>query len=194
MNIICPGCALTFPVIAGINDAEARRVAELMGKIPRKIAAYTLIYINLFKPQKSGLTWPRVYTLLSQMEPDITAGQINRNGRIWIARVDHWYIALQEMIDRRHKLTLPIKSHGYLYEILAGLADKAEASVEKKHEQSLRGRGDTGKQSRTVADITGDLNHFKNMVEASSNPVVKEAMQIQVERCRTELDAVTGGK
>lgn len=185
MNIVCPGCALSFPVIAGINDADARRVASLMGEVPPRIAANVLVYIHLFKPEKSGLSWSRVCKLLGELVPDIKRGQINRHRRDWIAPVENWNIALEEMIARRHKLTLPIKSHGYLYEILAALADKAEGVVERQREQQRRHRSPT--------DIAGDLKHLKNMIEMSSSPVVKEAIQRQVDQRQAELEAAKGG-
>ncbi len=41
------------------------------------------------------------------------------------------------------KLTLPLSGHGYLFEVLASLADKSERAQEQALEASRRGRGDS---------------------------------------------------
>lgn len=48
------------------------------------------------------------------------------------------------MIAKRDKLTLPLKSHGYLLEIIAGQAGKADAAAEAGKEKSARGVTPTG--------------------------------------------------
>jgi hypothetical protein len=58
-----------------------------------------------------------------------------------------WAQAFDQMLERRAAgtLELPMKSHGYLYAILAGMADKTEAAQEAKREEDarLRPRRDT---------------------------------------------------
>ena len=190
MEITCPNCATKFPMIAGLNDAEARRVASLMGKIPPKIAPLCLEYLALFKPQKSGLTWKRTHTLLRELTEGITAGQINRGGRHWAAPNEHWVLALQEVIDRRDKLTLPLKSHGYLYEILSGLTDKVEAKSEAKKEEQSRNRSSDGAETlRTVSVIRSEIEHFEGVLESTSS-ITKPYIQNQIDRLKKELAIV----
>lgn len=57
-------------------------------------------------------------------------------------------MAIDQMLAARdaQRLELPMKGHGYLFTILAGMADKHEAAAEQKREQELR----TGPRAPTV--------------------------------------------
>lgn len=63
------------------------------------------------------------------------AAQIERNGRLWSAPMPYWSQAFDAVWLSKAKLTLPLKSHGYLFEIIVGFANKAEAGQEKQAEQ-----------------------------------------------------------
>ncbi len=186
MQITCPNCALQFPLVAGMNDADARRVAALMGELPPKLAPLVIEYLQMFKPPKSGLTWKRTYTLLSELVPVIKAGQINRNGRAWAAPSEHWQSAIQEMIGRRHKFTLPLKSHGYLYEILVGLTDKSEAALEKLTEERRRNSPDRS-GSKSTDELKSELKSIQTLINASPNEAVRQALQKQAQGIEDQL-------
>src|SRR3990172_718209 len=134
LNISCPNCALNFPLVAGLNEADAKRYAALMGELPPALAKPLTQYLALFKPAKTGLTWSRALMLLGELLPDIRRGQVRRNGRDWPAPADYWSLAIQTMLEQRDKLTLPMRNHGYLYSILSGLADRTEAAQEQRVE------------------------------------------------------------
>ena len=70
----------------------------------------------------------------------IKAAEINRNGRTWPAPQAYWKAALEEIVIKRGTLQLPLKSHGYLLEIICGMAGKAEAVQEKKVEERRQQR------------------------------------------------------
>jgi len=108
LNISCPNCALNFPLVAGLNEADAKRYAALMGELPPALAKPLTQYLALFKPAKTGLTWSRALKLLGELLPDIRRGQVRRNGRDWPAPADYWSLAIQTMLEQRDKLTLPM--------------------------------------------------------------------------------------
>lgn len=89
---------------------------------------------------------PRALKLLGEIAAAVEAGGIERRGRVWDVSPQQWAVALQQMLDTRDRLQLPLKSHGYLYEILVGLVDRGEAQAEREHEQQVRAAGDERRQ------------------------------------------------
>jgi hypothetical protein len=57
------------------------------------------------------------------------------------------------MISKRDKLTLPLKSHGYLLEIIAGYGNKAEAKAEAQTEARRGGHTPVGRQTQTPPNL-----------------------------------------
>ena len=56
-------------------------------------------------------------------------------------------MVLAEMINKRDKLTLPLKSHGYLLAIIEGYSNKVEAKHEARLEASRAGHTPVGGQA-----------------------------------------------
>lgn len=131
----CPGCGFTADAEAFLLDAVAREVVLLAFSLPAPLGERLLRYLRLFAPPKRALSWDRVLRLLLEIAPAIAAARVERNGRTWSAPLDYWSIALDDMLLRRDQLQLPLKSHGYLFEIVAGLSNKAEGKAEAKTEQ-----------------------------------------------------------
>jgi hypothetical protein len=65
---------------------------------------------------------------------------ITHNGRDWAADLETWAASFDRVLERRDigKLALPLKSHGYLYEGIVGLADKCEGQAESALEAERR--------------------------------------------------------
>ena len=135
MRLVCPSCGFFASPEAFLGEAEAQRALLLAFKVPSPLAASLHQYLRLFRPEQRALTARRVETLLAELLPMIEAGRVERRGRLWPAPLEAWRAALDEMVGKRDRLTLPLKSHGYLLEILVGHADKAEGAVETKREQ-----------------------------------------------------------
>jgi hypothetical protein len=142
MKITCPACSSSFDIDAGVNDADARRFAEIMAGLHPIVAKPLIQYLALFRPDKTGLRWSRMLNLALELEPMIREAKITRNGISYAVPREAWAQALHQLADRPKGLNLPLKSHGYLLEMLAGgaekLAAKAETAAEKrKREQPL---------------------------------------------------------
>jgi hypothetical protein len=145
MKTTCPACGAVNSLDSIIgHDAARSLIIQAMEQAP--VGRRLVRYIGLFRPAKRNLSWDRLYALLGELLAMIKAGKVERHGRLWSAPETVWIAALDEILARRDegKLTLPLKSHGYLLEIIAGQANKAEAAAETRKEWGARGVTQTG--------------------------------------------------
>jgi len=140
MKVTCPACGAQYDLIAAINDTDARRFMALVSGLHPQVARPLIQYLGLFRPKKSGMRWSRMLSLARELEPMIREARITRNGISYVVPLDAWADALQYLADRPPGLKLPLKTHGYLLEILAGRAEKAAAKKEAEHEAQRRRR------------------------------------------------------
>ncbi len=154
MKLTCPACGSRYDLDAAAGDADARRLTELLAVLPPQAGRALIPYLALFRPPKTGLRWSRMLALAQEITPQIQQAQVTTGGVTWAAPMELWAEAMQQLADRPATLTLPLKSHGYLQKIVAGLAEKRAAAAEREHEQRHR-RGDGGRQSEatSVAEV-----------------------------------------
>lgn len=138
--IACPACGteLTLEHLVGHLDDE-RAFARLVAlSVP--MAHLVVRYIALFSPAKQRLTLRKKVRLIQQLLPDLQRQAVTHRGRDWPVPMDAWAAGIEQMLAARDagRLDLPMASHGYLYAILAGLADKAEAIAEQQREADRR--------------------------------------------------------
>ena len=133
MRLTCPNCYETLSLAALIEHDAAREAIKLALEFPAPLGKQLLQYASLFKPAQRALSMDRFASILNELLPMIQAAQIERNGRAWPAPQ-----AFETMLQSRDKLALPLKSHGYLLEILVGSANKAEGKAEKQTEQGRK--------------------------------------------------------
>lgn len=135
MKAVCPTCGTYGSIQIFLADKAARGFDALIARLAPDIGPLVLEYLGLFSPPKRALTWPRARRLLEELIPMIEAGQVQRHGRAWAAPREAWRSAIQQMLDRRDRLQLPLANHGYLLEIIAGSQNRAEAQQEERVEQ-----------------------------------------------------------
>lgn len=135
MQVTCPCCSARFPIEAALADDAARQAVAAALKLPAPLGDLLLRYIALFRPEKRALSWPRAAQLLGELCEAIKRGQVERDGRAWAAPLEAWRAALEQMVNQRDTLTLPLKSHGYLYKIIAAQANRAEGHQEQRTER-----------------------------------------------------------
>lgn len=150
MRLTCPGCGAVGSLELFCSDVDARAFAASMGKVSPVLARPITEYLSLFRPAKRVLTLPRARKLLDELLPMIEAGSIRRHGRDWMVSIAAWQAALDQMVAGRDKLTLPLKTHGYLLEILAGDANRQEAQAENERERERQRRTGAGPQPTTA--------------------------------------------
>lgn len=136
MKLSCPSCGFVSDVEGFLSDAQWREALACAFKLPAPLGDRLVRYIRLFSPPKRGLSPDRAAKLLRELLQPIAEAAVERQGRKWSAPLDYWGMALDDMLERRDKLTLPLKSHGYLFEIVAGYSNKAEGKAEAKTEQT----------------------------------------------------------
>ena len=136
MKLTCPACGAVASLDAIIAHRGARDAVQVALQMPAPLGELLVRYVALFRPKSRQLSLDRLARLLGELLPLIQAARIERRGREWPAPQEYWRSALEEITTRGQGLTLPLKSHGYLLEILAGYADKAAAGAEAKREQA----------------------------------------------------------
>jgi len=144
MKTACPACGAAFSLDTLLGNEGAREAVMAALAFPAPLGKLLVQYLGLFRPAQRQLSLDRVATLLNELLPMIEAARIERNGRTWSAPLDYWKLALEDMISKRDKLTLPLKSHGYLLEIIVGYGTKAEGKQEQQKEDHLAGRTPVG--------------------------------------------------
>ncbi len=151
MKLCCPACGFPAEIETFASDKAARKFAVLMGRVPPPLSDLVLRYCSLFAPAKHAMTFTKGERVLGELVPMIEAGRITRAKREWLLNLAQWEAGLQAMCDKRAQLTLPLKSHGYLLEVLAGAADKIEAKAEAGEIERQRS-GEARKQTASAED------------------------------------------
>lgn len=158
----CPACRNPLTVeLVFANDAVRESILELIDVHPEgaKLLRPLMGYVGLFAPEKNAMRYERIAALLGEIVPMIRSGQVSRNGRTWPAPLDYWRQGLEEIVSRGHQglLRRPLGSHGYLLEIVSGLASKDEAKREAKLEEQRAGHAGAGTPpARAALAVTTD--------------------------------------
>lgn len=143
LRLTCPGCGLVADIEAWLADGAAHEAIRLALRLPAGLADRLQRYLGLFRPLPGpeagrtprALALDRIERLLAELLPMIGAARVERHGRAWAAPALVWEQALDEILAKRHTLRLPLTSHGYLLEIVAGIAARAEGHIEAQREQ-----------------------------------------------------------
>lgn len=178
MKTSCPACGAAFSLDVLIGHDGARNAFMLALALPAPLGKLLVQYLGLFRPAKRQLSFDRATSLLGELQPMVDAARIERNGRTWAAPQDYWRQALEEMLVKRDKLTLPLKSHGYLLEIIAGYSNRAEARAEAREEDRKAGRTPVGGQIPPSPPlIKGGARSAGDFKRAPMPPTVKAALR-----------------
>ena len=121
MNVKCPNCGAVHSLDSLINDAEASAVLKAVLEMDVELGKAAIRYIGLFRPAKSQLSWARIAKLLNELLPMIKAQEAARDGVCFPAPTEAWIHSFNETVNARDqgRLKLPLKSHGYLLEIVS---------------------------------------------------------------------------
>ncbi|MEG0920653.1 MAG: hypothetical protein RSG22_04495 [Comamonas sp.] len=147
-EIACPACSYEFDLLAVVKDeADQKAVNAFMHTCVPGISDRMLRYTLLFKTPKHAMTMRKQLKLVTPMLPDIDRRAISWKGRDLAAPLAHWAEAIDQMLAAAQagRLELPMRNHNYLFSVLAGMADKVDATAEAKREEDarLRPRRDT---------------------------------------------------
>lgn len=121
MNIKCPNCGAVHSLDSLINDADASAVLRAVLEMDVEMGKAAIRYVGLFRPAKSQLSWSRTAKLLNELLPMMKAQTAERDGVSSPAPAEAWMHGFNETVNARDqgRLKLPLKSHGYLLEIVS---------------------------------------------------------------------------
>lgn len=165
MQLKCPSCSATFSLDAALSVDAARAALMTALHMPAPLAALLAQYLAMFRSGQRALAFDRVERLLSELLPLLTSETVMRAGLTRPAPIALWQQGLERMVELRntHKLQLPLKSHGYLLEIVAALAESQGAAAERQTEAQRRSGkaraqgSDQYERMRTISNARGDV-------------------------------------
>lgn len=137
----CPACGCHADIEAFFVDADAKRFAALFAELEPALGRAVLGYLRLFKPPKQALRMPRAMRVVADLLALVATGEVSRDERTGARRVattQMWTQGIEQMIDQRDRLTLPIDNHNYLRAIVFGLAEQCAARAEAHAEEAKR--------------------------------------------------------
>ncbi|MCK9193421.1 MAG: hypothetical protein M0P19_06060 [Nevskia sp.] len=172
MRLTCTACGAHGSIEQFTADGDARRFAELIATLPAGIAPVAIRYLGLFRPVKRGLSWDRAVRLIAELADSISSGHVERHGRRLSAAPALYMQAMQQMLDGRERLDLPLQTHGYLLAIIAGASPKAEAREETAQEALKRSASTLrhGSRSRAIAELSSEIARRKRFGEREMTP------------------------
>lgn len=157
MRLACPCCGATYSVEVLLADKSARAAVASAFSLPAPLGDRVLRYIALFRPGSRALAWDRAERLIAEIAEMVNAAQISRNGQIYPAPVESWKAAFDAILDSRDRLQLPLKTHGYLLEIIVGQHQKANekqlARQEIADEQAKAKQGERWGSAQNVGVV-----------------------------------------
>lgn len=136
MKVKCSACGAIHSLDALVANEAASQALNAALLVNGELGRALIEYLGLFRPAKSSLTFERVATILNELSPMITAGKIQRDGSEFSAPPEAWIYGINQMLASRQTLKLPMKSHGYLLEIIAGFKPSSTAVVLHNSEQN----------------------------------------------------------
>jgi len=131
MKTRCPSCGATVSLDALIAHEGARDALMVAFRLSGPLGAALVRYLALFRPDTRELSMDRVGKLLGELVPDIQSGRITRNGQIFDAPREAWIWAVEQALAARDsgRLKTPLKSHGWLYEVISSYRPSAAQLV-----------------------------------------------------------------
>lgn len=139
MKLVCPGCGCTASAEAWSNDTACRDLLAAVVQYSSPLPPVVLDYLSLFRPQNRALSWKKALRLAKELAKLTGPGHVQIQGRVARPCPPHiWAQAMENMIDRRGRFDGPLKNHNYLRQVAYGLADAADAQVEKKKHEDLQ--------------------------------------------------------
>lgn len=157
MKVKCSACGAVHSLDALVANEAASQALNAALLINGELGRALIGYLGLFRPAKSSLTFERVATILNELSPMITAGKIQRDGLEFSAPPEVWIYGINQMLASRQTLKLPMKSHGYLLEIIASYKPVSTAVVVSDY-----GKSHTYSTSSKMNAVKGALEWATN--------------------------------
>ena len=131
MKLVCPACGAVVAAECWLNDEMSRTALAAIAALPAPLPKSILGYMSLFRAS-SSLGWTKVVRLVEEIRELTGRGYVNVQGKVdrtCPPRI--WSLAMDQMVERRIGLSLPLKNHNYLRQVAWQLADQEDAQAEK---------------------------------------------------------------
>lgn len=141
MHVTCPSCNESFPIAAGFLEPDGKRFGMLLAGMEPTLGRAVVEYLALFTPARQKLRLAKAVKLVAALDALVREGNVCRDERGGVRRpatAALWAAGIEQMLDQRAKLTLPLANHHYLRAIVFGLADQADAAAERQRETDKR--------------------------------------------------------
>jgi hypothetical protein len=141
MHVTCPTCSDSFPIVAGFLEADGKRFGMLLASMDPTLGKAAVDYLSLFAPAKQKLRLSRAVKIVAALDALVREGSVCRDERTDVRRqasVANWVAGIEQMLEQRGRLTLPLLNHNYLRSVVFGIAEQAAASKEHMREQNAR--------------------------------------------------------
>lgn len=137
VNGVCQTCGTIAPIEWFLADAEHRKFAAIVAELPREVAPLVYHYLALFKTDAGrAMQIRKAVRLVTELKTMVAAGHVQVDRRVARPCAPRlWALAVEQMIERRDRLTLPMPNHNYLKSIAWDLADKADGKREYTGQQ-----------------------------------------------------------
>ncbi|GHD63767.1 hypothetical protein [Jeongeupia chitinilytica] len=138
LDLTCPCCGAMSGLEAYLlTEAQGRAVTAALA-MPRPVRLAVVGYMRLFNVQGRKATASKTARLIGELAEIIPTNQIKRAGNVYVITSELWRDAMDDVVERARQpgstLRLPLKTHGYLYEVVAGKAEQLAARVESQRE------------------------------------------------------------
>lgn len=141
MRGTCPECGAQAHLSAFFVEDDGKRLAALLAEMQPELGRAVIGYLGLFKPTKTALRMARAVKIVQELVALVETGTVCKDERSGVRRPASaltWATGIETMLLQRASLTLPLETHNYLRVVVYGLADKADAAVERKREADAR--------------------------------------------------------
>lgn len=185
MKCRCPACGASFSLDAllGHSDASQAFLASLnlLGDLSKPL----IKYLAMFRPEQRDLTFERASKLLNELAPDILSQQIYRNKHAFPAPKQAWIWAIGVMLERREqgKLQLPLKNHGYLFEVISSYKPEEHQQHQSApvrpavySQPSMLERMQQKQQEQQKSDYERHLEEHEQLKHQRVDPAVSEVL------------------
>lgn len=155
-----------------IAHNELRHAAAHLVEKSLALGSLVMRYVALFRPAKNRMSADRWAKLILQLQPDLQRNAVDHKGRTWPVPLESWKRGLEAVLERAAagKITLPLENHNYLYAVLVGMADtaQAEAVVEdsRRHQAAPAASAGPVSVGAALARTSGVPDHVRALSES----------------------------
>lgn len=150
----CPSCGFVGQIEAFLIEPEAKRAVARVAALEPGIGKVIGQYLRLFGTGKRGVQLRRAVALIDELATLVEFGTVCRDERVGVRRpatAAMWAAGIEHLVA--NPPSGPLQNHHYLRAVVFGLADQADAQVERQREQNARaGRRVSGRETAPADD------------------------------------------